>query len=142
MFIDASALVAILNKEEDADILLTLVKDRSDAIYFSDIVLFEASHAVARLKAATDNTSLKVRPELLTEACVEILAFFRQLGARYVPVDTDIGAAAINASRTYGKVVGHRAALNLGDCYSYACAKFLQVPLLYKGQDFAATDIA
>ncbi len=36
----------------------------------------------------------------------------------------------------------HPAALNMGDCFAYACAKALAVPLLYKGDDFAQTDLA
>ena len=42
----------------------------------------------------------------------------------------------------YGKGSGHRTFLNLGDCLSYAMAKQAGVPLLYKGDDFAATDLA
>ena len=41
----------------------------------------------------------------------------------------------------YGKG-HHKAALNMGDCFAYACAKAHKVPLLFKGQDFALTDIA
>ncbi|MFC3711425.1 type II toxin-antitoxin system VapC family toxin [Sphingoaurantiacus capsulatus] len=42
----------------------------------------------------------------------------------------------------FGKGRGHRAQLNFGDCFAYALAKSLDAPLLYKGNDFAATDIA
>ena len=38
--------------------------------------------------------------------------------------------------------VGHPARLNMGDCFAYACAKRLDAPLLYKGDDFARTDLA
>jgi len=48
----------------------------------------------------------------------------------------------MRAARTYGKIVGHRAALNFGDCFSCAAAKSLGVGLLYKGNDFAFTDLA
>ena len=58
-----------------------------------------------------------------------------------MPIDTDIGSAAINAATTYGKAVDHKAALNMGDCFSYACAKSKNLPLLYKGNDFPLTDI-
>jgi ribonuclease VapC len=64
------------------------------------------------------------------------------LRALFVPISFEIGVKAINASRRFGKVVAHKAALNLGDCYSYGCAKALSVPLMYKGQDFALTDLA
>lgn len=46
------------------------------------------------------------------------------------------------ASGTYGKLIGHEADLNFGDCFAYACAKALGMPLLYKGNDFARTDLA
>ena len=49
--------------------------------------------------------------------------------------------AANIAYRQYGKGVGHPAQLNFGDCMAYAVAKVHDVPLLYKGGDFAKTDI-
>jgi ribonuclease VapC len=49
---------------------------------------------------------------------------------------------AIDAFARYGKGRGHPAQLNIADCLSYACAKKLGVPLLYKGNDFARTDLA
>lgn len=42
----------------------------------------------------------------------------------------------------YGKIVGHAARLNLGDCFAYACAKSQGVALAYVGTDFALTDLA
>ena len=48
---------------------------------------------------------------------------------------------ARDASIRFGKGMGHPAQLNFGDCFSYALAKSLNVPLLYKGADFAKTDI-
>jgi len=44
--------------------------------------------------------------------------------------------------RTYGKLVGHPADLNMGDCFAYACAKVYGAQLLYKGRDFSETDLA
>lgn len=51
-------------------------------------------------------------------------------------------AAAYAAFVTYGRGSGHPAALNFGDLFSYALAKVRGLPLLYKGEDFAQTDIA
>ena len=48
--------------------------------------------------------------------------------------------AAIDAFARYGKG-RHPAGLNFGDCFAYACAKLASAPLLYKGEDFAKTDI-
>ena len=52
----------------------------------------------------------------------------------------DLGGAALLAYLRFGKR-HHPAGLNLGDCFAYALAKELDVPLLYKGDDFAKTDI-
>ena len=51
-----------------------------------------------------------------------------------------IGAAS-DAFDRFGKGIGHPAKLNFGDCMAYAVAKVHDVPLLYKGTDFAQTDI-
>ena len=59
-----------------------------------------------------------------------------------VPVDADQADIAQTAFVTYGKGTGHPAQLNFGDLFSYALAKARGVPLLYKGGDFARTDIA
>jgi ribonuclease VapC len=49
---------------------------------------------------------------------------------------------AIAVSGIYGKIVAHKAELNFGDCFAYACAKSHKLPLLYKGDDFVHTDLA
>jgi len=48
---------------------------------------------------------------------------------------------AIDAYGRFGKCTRHPAQLNFGDCFSYALAKALDQPLLYKGDDFARTDV-
>lgn len=57
------------------------------------------------------------------------------------PFSLDMYRAARDAFARYGKGTGHPAQLNFGDCLSYAVAKVRGVPLLYKGEDFARTDI-
>ncbi len=54
--------------------------------------------------------------------------------------DVALGGAAFAAFLKFGKG-RHPARLNLGDCFAYALAKQLEVPLLYKGDDFSLTDI-
>jgi ribonuclease VapC len=66
--------------------------------------------------------------------------FVQEIQATTIGIDDEIGREALRASRLYGKG-RHRAALNFGDCFSYACAKILNVPLLCKGNDFPQTDI-
>ncbi|HEX2891440.1 type II toxin-antitoxin system VapC family toxin, partial [Vineibacter terrae] len=63
------------------------------------------------------------------------------LDARTISITPEIGMAAIAAHARYGKGRGHKAQLNLGDCFAYACAKHLRMPLLCVGNDFIHTDI-
>lgn len=62
------------------------------------------------------------------------------LAATVVPVDQRQAELAIRAWRRFGKG-RHPAALNLGDCFSYALAQALDEPLLFTGEDFTQTDI-
>ncbi len=57
-----------------------------------------------------------------------------------VPIDTEQVHAARDAFLRFGKR-RHPAGLNYGDCFSYALAKMLEEPLLYKGNDFSQTDV-
>jgi ribonuclease VapC len=56
-------------------------------------------------------------------------------------VPADLIDEVLKAYQRYGKGTGHRARLNFGDCFSYAFAKRLKAPLLFKGEDFSKTDI-
>ena len=56
-------------------------------------------------------------------------------------LDSSVSKLAADAFFHYGKGRGHPARLNLADCLSYAVAKHLNAPLLYKGDDFIHTDI-
>ena len=71
----------------------------------------------------------RVLDELLVEAGVELVA-----------VTQEQADAARRAWRRFGKG-NHPAALNFGDCFAYALAKTSDEPLLFKGDDFAQTDI-
>jgi ribonuclease VapC len=70
-----------------------------------------------------------------------IQALLDEAGITFVPMDAKTASLAVQAFADYGKGRGHPAQLNLADCLSYACAKALGVPLLYKGKDFAHTDL-
>jgi len=60
---------------------------------------------------------------------------------RVVPITVEIGRVAVAAFERYGRG-RHPAALNMGDCFAYACASQLNLPILFKGDDFPQTDIA
>lgn len=71
-----------------------------------------------------------------------VLHFAQLVDATNLSITPEIGEIALSALARYGKGRGHPAQLNFGDCFSYACAKFAGVPLLYVGSDFAHTDLA
>ena len=67
-------------------------------------------------------------------------AFLEAAEIELVPVTPDQARAARQAWRRFGKG-NHPAGLNFGDCFSYALAESAREPLLFKGEDFARTDI-
>ncbi len=64
------------------------------------------------------------------------------LGIEIVPFTFEHARLALEAFKRFGKGRGAKAALNYGDCFVYALAQQLAAPLLFKGGDFALTDIA
>jgi len=142
MFLDASAIVAILAREtghEEIEKRLTAADGR---LFVSPLVKFEATLALARQKTASGGASIKPSPSLLRQAQAAVDAFVEDVEAEEIAITAEIGKQALLAGATYGKAVGHAASLNFGDCFAYGCAKTLNVPLLYKGYDFARTDLA
>ena len=74
-------------------------------------------------------------------AVLALDAFLLKSRIAVVEVSPRVGDIAFDAYRRYGRGTGHPAALNYGDCFSYALARQMDAPLLYKGNDFAQTDI-
>ena len=70
----------------------------------------------------------------------ELDAFMERAGVELVPVTLDHVERARRAWRRFGKG-NHPAGLNFGDCFAYALADVEREPLLFKGNDFARTDI-
>lgn len=127
MVIDTSALVAILRDEPDAARYAHAIADAevcrvSVASYVELGAVIDVSHDPAATR----------RPD-------ELLQY---AGIRIEPVDVRQGIVARAAYRDFGKGSGHAAALDFGDCFSYALAKVLGEPLLFKGHDFIHTDVA
>ena len=130
MFLDASAIVAMLTEEVEGDALARQLAV-SDVRLTSALALFVAGLAIARKGQHT------------LERASDILARF--VGAsniRVEPITEEIGFLALKTFARYGKGTGHPAQLNLGDCLAYAMAKAHGARLLYKGDDFARTDLA
>jgi ribonuclease VapC len=142
MFLDASAIVAILGREPGYEEIEKRLSASAIAGFVSPLVKFEASVALARLKTSVVAPNTKPSPALLQQAEQAVDAFVEDLGLQELPISPEIGRQALKASATYGKAVGHNADLNFGDCFAYACARVLGVALLYRGNDFTHTDLA
>jgi ribonuclease VapC len=130
MFVDASALVAILLEEPDYP-LFAAALERSNRSVVTHFVLMETGLAALREnKHGADFVHAGVH------------ALLRQFDIQTVDMTSAMILTALQAYARYGKGREHPARLNMGDCLSYGAARTLNVPLLYKGEDFARTDIA
>ncbi|ATG46033.1 hypothetical protein PhaeoP83_04428 (plasmid) [Phaeobacter inhibens] len=138
MFIDASAIVAILNREPGYEEIVKRIDDKKNGRFVSPLVRFEAVAALARSRSGATRPT----PEQFELAEQVVTAFCDSLKARDIDITHTIGQRAMRAARTYGKFVGHEADLNFGDCFAYACASSYNARLVYKGDDFAKTDLA
>lgn len=138
MFIDASAIVAVLNREQGFEGIVRRIEDHVGARYISPLVRFEAVAAVARSRSGQRRPS----PPQFEAAERAVAAFCESVEVEEIDITPPIGQGALYAARTYGKFIGHAADLNFGDCYAYACASAYNAQLLYKGDDFAKTDLA
>jgi ribonuclease VapC len=85
---------------------------------------------------------MRERANSRREAQQAVERALRVANIEIAPITHEIGDLALEAFEKYGKGRGHKAQLNMGDCFAYACAKSLGVALLYKGDDFARTDLA
>ena len=126
MIVDSSALAAILWNEPDAPVFAAAIDAASNRRMSAGTYL-----EIAILVDARRNP-IASRPidELIAEAAISI-----------EPVTAEQARIARPAYRDFGKGSRHPAQLDFGDCFSYALAKELREPLLFKGNDFIHTDI-
>jgi len=125
MVIDTSALVAIaLNEPEASAFELRIADDPVRLI--SAATILEAAMVIETRLGEAGSSELDL---WLYKASVEVVA-----------VDANYADCARRAWRRFGKG-RHPAGLNFGDCLAYALATLSQEPLLFKGDDFAKTDI-
>ena len=125
MVIDTSAIVAIALNEPDAAKLEVRIADDPVRLISAATVLEATVVLETRLGDAGGR---------------EFDLWLLKIGAEIVPVDAEQADAARRAWRRFGKG-RHAAALNYGDCFSYALALTRGEPLLFKGKDFAKTDV-
>ncbi|MES2390694.1 MAG: type II toxin-antitoxin system VapC family toxin [Acidobacteriota bacterium] len=125
MVIDSSALLSIFYKEDDAEEISAKI-DKAERVLISTPTMVEAWTAVLRKRGH--------------DSAIELDHLIRSLLVEVVDFNEMDAVLAREAYLRFGKGF-HPARLNLGDCFSYALAKRLRGPLLYKGDDFTQTDI-
>ena len=129
MFIDASAIVAILTREPDADDLVERL-ERAIRPITSAIAILEATLGLCRKHHASEE-----------EAQADVADFLKAARVELVPIAANEASLALSAFARYGKGRGHPAQLNMGDCFAYAVARGHRTTLLFKGDDFSKTDM-
>lgn len=123
--LDSSVLIAILKNEAERAILLEVLAQQAQ-LAMSAVNLVEVGIVLRNSKYGFH---LALVQRLLDE-----------FGVVVHPVTSELAWAAIDADQRFGKGI-HPARLNFGDCFAYALAKALDAPLLFKGDDFAKTDV-
>jgi ribonuclease VapC len=125
VIIDSSAVMAIVLQEPDGRKYLKAILDESPR-RMSVASWFEATMVVDRRGNAV---AANLFEGFMQDARIELM-----------PVSVSQAMIARTAWRTFGRGT-HPAKLNYGDCFAYALAKETREPLLFKGNDFAQTDI-
>jgi len=126
MTIDTSALLAIMLEEPEIDQFSELIAQPGRKV-MSTVSILEAAMVLEGRRGE--------------DAGYRLDAFLHKAGIEAVAFDGEQLAIARAAFRRYGKG-RHTAGLNFGDCAAYALAQWSAEPLLFKGADFAATDVA
>lgn len=125
MIVDTSALVAILYREPEAASFV-------QSIHEAELIRISVANYL--------ELSMVVEGQLGPDGMRQAEAFFRRAGIIIEPVTLEHGELARQAFLDFGKG-RHKAGLNFGDCFAYALAKASGEPLLFKGNDFAQTDV-
>jgi len=126
VIIDSSAIVAVLRDEPGAEVYARVI----------------ATAAITRISAATYvELGAVVDGSRDAVASGALDALLETSNIQIEPLTAGQARIARTAYQRFGKGSGHRARLNMGDCFAYALARDLGEPLLFKGDDFTLTDI-
>ena len=127
MIVDTSAIMAIVLGEPEAEDL-TRVMAAAGRLAMSVGNWIELEAVMTR----------RGNPEIARD----VARLLETFAVALVPVSLSQAGIAREAYRTFGRGTRHPAELNFGDCFAYALAKELGEPLLFKGENFARTDVA
>ncbi len=128
VFVDASALIAMIAGEGDAADLADRL-EAEEARLCSAVSVWETVAGLCRSYAVSVEATRSM-----------VRSFLAHHNFRFVTISEQEFDIATDAYSHFGKG-RHPAALNMGDCYAYACAKANRAKLLFKGDDFTKTDI-
>ena len=128
IFVDASAIVAMIAREPEATRFAQYLMIDPDRIT-SPLAIWESVRGVETARGIA-----------LPEARSLVANFLTAAEIRVVAIESDDFEVALDAHERFGKGV-HAAALNFGDCFAYASTKRHAAELMFKGNDFAQTDI-
>jgi ribonuclease VapC len=122
----------------DSSVLVAILRDEPDRRHFIDVIVEHGKPCISTGTYVEASMVMELRfgdrggreiDSLIEDVAIETVAF-----------DQAQARVAREAFRRFGRG-RHRAALNLGDCFSYALAKSRDAPLLFKGDDFIHTDV-
>ena len=123
--VDSSALVAVFKSETDGIVLAERITTYKRKV----------------MSAATWLEAAMVCESAQQHGDADFAEIVASLDIEIVPFTPEQAQLALEAFKRFGKGRGRKASLNYGDCFVYALAKQLDAPLLFKGGDFAQTDI-
>jgi len=122
----------------DTSVLLAILQDEPERRRFNEAL--ESADSSLMSVASFVETSIVIESRYGAEGLRDLDLLVERAGLELVPVDVEQARAARAAYSRFGKG-RHPAALNFGDCFSYALARVLGEPLLFKGGDFSHTDL-
>jgi ribonuclease VapC len=136
--VDASAIIAVLAEEPKGPEVVRALKDHGGPFAVPPMTVFEATLGLARARVGRERA---VMGENIAKALAAVEKFCEALQAEEPSVTPDLARKAVEAAARFGKIVGHKADLNFGDCFAYAHAQARGAALLFVGDDFTHTDL-
>jgi ribonuclease VapC len=136
--VDASAIIAVLAEESKGPEVVQALRDHGGPFAVPPMTIFESTLGLARARVGRERA---VTAEDITTALAAVVKFCEALQAEEPAVSPYLARKAVEAAARFGKIVGHRADLNFGDCFAYAHAQARREALLFVGDDFTHTDV-
>jgi ribonuclease VapC len=125
VIVDSSAIIAVMLREPGWELLVAKLGAQSDCAIGAPTLV---------------ETGLVLTAKLGKSSAAVLSRFLQETGMSVIPFTEDHWQVAVEAYLRFGKG-RHAAALNFGDCLTYAVARLAERPLLFQGSDFARTDL-